>query len=254
MEVSVVMTSYKRAELLDYGLQSMSWYKKKYETEIIVLNDGIEDETENVCKKYSDQLDVKYVFTGQRNKEKEIWRIPGYALNIGVKMSKGDIIIITCPEICHINDAINLLVEPLLLDKMLLTIPIGKDDNHGNYLAGIKALEWNRITDTRPSFKSLPDLRVELPFFMGLSREAFIDIGGYDEDFTGISYDDDDFVERMLLRGCKYKKTEAKVVHLYHPRPHAQFSNEPKFKSRLDYNQKLYEDRKGIIVRNIGKE
>jgi predicted glycosyltransferase involved in capsule biosynthesis len=82
-----------------------------------------------------------------------------------------------------------------------------------------------------------------------MQRQTYIDIGGYDEDFTGQAFDDDDFVTRLQDHGCKYRRTKARCVHLYHTR-----SGPGRSRKLHEYNRKLFNARRGIIVRNVGRE
>ena len=67
MKVSIIMASFKRPKLLDLGLWSLAQQQIKYTLETVIINDGIEDETENICNKYKNILNTKYIFTGRKN-------------------------------------------------------------------------------------------------------------------------------------------------------------------------------------------
>ncbi|MFX1236658.1 MAG: DUF4162 domain-containing protein, partial [Promethearchaeota archaeon] len=41
---------------------------------------------------------------------------------------------------------------------------------------------------------TLPDLNVQLPFLLAIDKVHFTAIRGYDEDFTGIAFDDNDLI------------------------------------------------------------
>ena len=79
---------------------------------------------------------------------------------------------------------------------------------------------------------------------MGMHRKELIAIGGYDEDFTGVGYDDADIMDRLKLNGCFIQRVDAMCVHLYHSRAIH------KDRDRQKYNKKLYRERRGTIVRN----
>lgn len=197
--------------------------------EIIVLNDGFkEGMTLDICEQYG----ARYYWTGQRNEKELIWRCPGFALNVGVKKALGDIIIISCAEIWHVNNCLDTLLEPLYDDEMAIAIPEGRDDN-GTY-----------ELDRRNSYDKLPKLNTKLPFLMAMYKKHYLNIGGYDEDFLGQGYDDNDFVDRLQAYGCKYRQTAARCVHLFHSREkmHGRTSTAG--------NKKLYELRRGQVVRN----
>jgi len=250
MKVSIIIPSFQRSYLLKWDLLSLSKQVMPDDFETIILNDGVMDETAAACLPYKDTLRIKYLFTGQRNMDgRLVWRIPGYAINIGVKQSSGDIIILCCAEMFHINDSVRLITEPFKSagsDK-LITIPQAKDDN-GRFLGHLVNTLGNFDIN---EYERQPKLdNVRFPFFMAMKKSSFVGIGGYDEDFIGTDFDDTDFVRRLVQSGCEYLETEAKVIHLWHARLPMSAERRP----RYEYNQRLYKERESVIVRNVGKE
>jgi glycosyltransferase involved in cell wall biosynthesis len=249
MRVSIIIPSYMRCRLLDWGLSSLSKQNIPFSVEAIVLNDVILDETEQICDHYKEKIDIKYFFTGQRNLDGQLlWRTPGFAINIGVKQSVGDIILICCAEMFHVNNAVELITDIYnsTNSNKVLAIPKAKDDN-GGFLQHLELTHGNFHAahyDNQP-----PLLNVRFPFFIAMKKKEFVDIGGYDEDFTGIDYDDNDFVDRLVGNGCSYVETDAQVIHLWHQRR----SCAPETMTRVRHNENLYLSRKGIIVRNVNK-
>jgi hypothetical protein len=76
-------------------------------------------------------------------------------------------------------------------------------------------------------------------------------MNGFDEDFLGTCFDDNDFIERLQLNGAVSTKVAGRVVHLFHQRPvHSRGPNRVGWLA----NKNLYESRKGILVRNLDKE
>jgi glycosyltransferase involved in cell wall biosynthesis len=242
---SLIITSFQRAHLLKWGLDSLVKQKVPFELETIVVNDGLPDETESVCRRYREKLSIRYLFSGQRNLGGRLkWRVPGFAVNIGAKYARGSVLLISCAEMYHLSNTISQLTGPLLTNHRQITIPIGKDDRDGAFLhllnhpdAGVFDLQ---------AFLNYPDLNTYLPFLIGVWREYFLEIGGYDEDFTGMAFDDNDLVDRLQAFGCRFLKTDALTMHLYHPRRMDQVGMGPEWQ----YNQNLYLSRRGIIRRN----
>jgi glycosyltransferase involved in cell wall biosynthesis len=250
MKVSIIIPTYKRCHLLKWNLISLARQNFPFEFETILLNDGILDETEQLASQYKDQLNIKYIFTGQRNLGGQmIWRVPGYAINIGVKQSSGDIIILCCAEIFHLNNTIEAFVtayDSPESDKVL-AIPHAKDDN-GSFL---KYLETHNGEFNTDIYNAQPPLiNVKFPFFMAMKRAEFVNIGGYDEDFIGTDYDDADIVHRLMGNGCFHTNTDALAIHLWHPRLSMTSERMP----RLEYNKILFEQRRGLILRNEGRD
>ncbi|WP_407313714.1 glycosyltransferase [Desulfosporosinus sp. SB140] len=251
-KVSIIITTFQRTHLLRWGLYSLSLSLKEmpFEYETIVINDGIEDETEEVCKEFREKLNLKYVFTGQRNLNGySVWRVPGFAINIGVKQSSGDILVFCCAEMFHANQTIASLTKPIADNPKLLGIPIGKDDREGVFL---EYLTKNDGSFDLGMYNKCINLDTRMPFLMALHRSQFMEIGGYDEDFVGIAYDDRDLIDRLLKNGCKYCQTDAVTVHLYHPRAKGYY--EGGGPPEWDYNKNLYFSKIGYIVRNEGRE
>lgn len=258
MKISLILPSYKRPELLNLGLWSLSQQKTSYRLEIIVLNDGIVDSTEEICKKYKNKLHIRYIFTGYKNSSEESkFRSPSFALNIGIKKSKGKIIILSSPEIFHLNNTIDYIVSPLIDNKKILSTPqYISIDNTGkvkDYLS--ENLTLNLPEDIFLSLESnTPRCRYasKLPFCIGLYKKELIEIGGYDEDFTGWACDDDDIIGRLILNGLTYNYCSARIIHLYHPK---QYDKELKMNNReYLHNLGLYKKRKGTIIRNKNKK
>lgn len=250
LKVSIIIPTYKRCHLLKWNLFSLANQEFPFKFETIILNDGILDETEQLVSQYKEQLNIKYIFTGQRNLGGQlIWRVPGYTINIGVKHSQGDIIILCCAEIFHLNNTINALVSAYNIsdNNKILAIPHAKDDD-SSFLSHLESSDgvFNiENYNTQP-----PLINVKFPFFLAMKRSVFMEIGGYDEDFTGTDYDDEDLVTRLIDNGCYHIETPAMAIHLWHPRLAMTSERIPRF----EHNKRLFEQRRGIIIRNNNKE
>ncbi len=247
LKVSVVMAAFRRAKLLDAGLSSIAKYKVKLPLEIVVVNDGIEDDTEAVCDSYKGKLDIKYIFSGHRNKGGIKSQSPGLPINIGIKHAAGEILVLTCPEIYHLDDCLNKLIEPLMENRKYLVVPsFMYFDDVGEYTNNI----MNKKNGDLKTCNKRGD-SIEMPFLMGLFKDEITQIGGYDEDFTGYASEDNDLIDRLKLNGCSHFKVNTGIVHLHHGiRCDSGIHWE---EPRWAQNRKLYESRKGQIVRNTGR-
>jgi len=248
-KISIIMSSFNRPQLLNLGLSSILNQKIDYPFETIVVNDGSNDDTENICNLYKDKLNIKYIFSGYRNLKKLTSRPPGFALNIGIKNSTGDIIILTCPEIYHRNNSINEIIKPLIGNNNYLTIPkFMYFDDIGEYTNEL----LSNSNNSRLDLCNINNDDVQMPFLMGIWKKKILDIGGYDEDFIGYAGDDNDFVDRLKLNGCDHYRVNAEIIHLYHGKRCSGVEdwNNPEWA----YNYKLYKERKNIMIRNVNKE
>lgn len=246
---SIIITTFQRPHLLKWGLYSLAKQAMPVDFETIVLNDGIHDETEAICREYEQKLNLRYFFTGQRHTFNQIkWRVPGFAINIGARLARGKILILSCAEMFHLNDCIAQLTYPLLRNPKLLGIPIARDDHDGSFL---KSLNENYAAyDHNAFYNDYPGLNTSLPFLTSISREEFHAIGGYDEDFIGIGYDDNDLMLRLLKNGCQYYQTAAETIHLYHERIWFAMENS----AETIYNRNLFYERQNQIIRNRNHE
>lgn len=252
-KLSIIITSFQRPELLKWGLVSLLKQKINFTYEIIVVNDGLEDDTIKVCKSFT-SLPIKYIHSGTRNKETLKWRVAGFAINIGIKQAMGEKIIITCAEIFHLDtDTVQNTVDNLN-DIKNIVITEGLDDTRAVFLNHLRETQGNFANNVYEKRIGILDtLNTKLPFFMGLDRKEIVKIGGYDEDFIGYAYDDADFTDRLLDNGMDFIQLKNRVVHLYHQRN----TNRPGVDNMMDqlyYNKDLYEKRKGIVIRNVNRK
>lgn len=210
--ISVVMSSFNRPHLLFRGLQSIARQRLTDTLEVVVVNDGKEDDgTRDVCSRFK-SLNIKYIFSGQRNRSKLIVRNPAVPNNLAVSSARGDVIILTCPEIYHL-DVHNFEHATRALKGKSMVVPHALFmDSHGVFLGCIeRALprEANRLLK--------PNITIcEMPYFLVMHKKHFMRIGGYDEDFVGYACEDNDLVNRLLKYGLVRIRTAIRCVHLYH--------------------------------------
>jgi len=258
MKTTILLPSFKRPELLNLGLASLLHFKPTIDFEIIVLNDGIPDGTEEVCKKYEEPLNVRYIFTGQRNLDGVIkHRVPGFALNIGIRQAKGEFIILSCPEMYHLNNSIDIISKTVEIHRnyqkyMIIPDFIYFDQKNllTSHLLKLGAFE-EKINYTLLTSGDFGKCHVEMPYVFGVMKKHLIEIGGYDEDFTGYAGEDCDLIMRLKKIGLLYRRVGAKAIHLFH-----EGTGDGGFHYENPawvHNYNLLLNRKGIIKRNVGR-
>ena len=267
--VSIIIPCFNRSNLLDWHLKTLygtmffnsnGSKKQPISHEILVINDGVADDTEDICNKWKDKFNIKYFFIGNRNKDLDnlIWRIPGFSINYAAKRSSGKMLILTNPEIYHPQDTIGDVVKTLIKTRKALVGPKRVlDDRFGDFINFLN--KWNGSEkDFNDEYRKLYSVEPHpfmpnpyVPYFLGMWKDDFMNINGYDEDFIGIGDDDNDLVDRLKLSGCKYHFVDKEIVHMFHgtKRNSDEILNDPKF----IYNRTLWKDRSGIIKRNINK-
>ena len=125
------------------------------------------------------------------------------ALNLGVKNSKNDYIIITSPEVKPTTDVLQQFSESL--GKNIICEVVDQDEN-GNLTILVSSI-----------------YRSDTPamYFLALFNKGDIEkINGWDEDFMkGYAYEDNDFGERFVRAGLTFEvREDIKGLHQYHPR------------------------------------
>lgn len=231
MKISILLTTYDREDDCIICLTELLKQKTK-EVEIILLDD-LHFNSQKLID-FCALNDIKYIHSGSQKQGQPMWRVPGFALNIGAKQSSGDYLILGNAEIYQISS----YTVQKLAETNLLAFPRVWDQPQNSLVE---------------NYKSFP-ICSELPFFMGVPRESFFRAGGYDEDFVGYAWEDTDLVER-LKKSVDKVKVDADVVHLWNPRGQKSRKYATNLKaSDTTLNKSLYLTRKDILVRNEGRD
>jgi hypothetical protein len=198
-----------------------------------------------ICNKYP-KLKIKYIFLGQRNINeinKLYWRDAGFAINYGLKHCSGELVLINEAEVYNIDcNQINKMIEPHLTQQKLITHPKRVYIDTGILLNQIE----KGIEPTTEVLSKIENFyHAHFHYSIMLYKKELINIGGWDEDFLGSCYTDGDINDRLEMNGMKFVPLDLECIHLFHPRINC---------IGWDYNKRLYEERKNIIIRNQDKQ
>lgn len=193
--VSIVMTAYNRAKLLENSLVTIE--RQKYSPlEVIVVEDGDDGgATKAVCEKHG----VVYI---QRKERPGIrYSNPAIPNNIGLRAARNEIIVLQNAECMHEGNLIKRLaslVEPKL--AVFASVQALNEDGSLNM--------WY----THPTKNARPY------FFCGaMLTEHFHYLRGFDEDFVLYGYDDDNFADRLKLYGVNFLWDDQAIAkHQWH--------------------------------------
>jgi len=105
--ISIIVPVYNEEETIDEVISRIISLGRKLSIEIIVVDDGSEDNTLNIIKKYDQIILVQH----EKNYGK------GAAIQTGIKKSKGDVIIIQDADLEYLPEEIPKIVEPILSGK-----------------------------------------------------------------------------------------------------------------------------------------
>lgn len=196
MKTSLVMATRNHGQYIGKTLRSIFQQKPPFDFEVIVVDDGSDDNTAEVCAKY----DVVYVHLDNHE-----YRNPAPARNIGFKRAKGEVIIQQSDEVIHYErNAIEMLTTLLREGEFVI------------------ATVYNYVmeTDTRVNLYSGPANPRPFFFLGSLWKKDLYAIGGYDEDFKTPGFDDN-WHGLCLTKGLKLTPRYVDVLgyHQHHARP-----------------------------------
>lgn len=212
-KISMVIATYNRGHLLDQNFKRLC--ELTIPDEILVIDDGGTDETETVCRAYSDRLPIRYIY----NKNPQ-HTICSFARNIGIKESQYEWIVTIEPELVLISDAIKQF-----------------KDAHENYPNDIissgkiwfcpecwtpgdigEAEQFEEAGDYQPAFGFQTAIGWVAPYTALWKKEWLVKLGGWDEGFPGPwGWDDIDLLTRLRIDGHgQYINLNVMALHLFH--------------------------------------
>jgi glycosyltransferase involved in cell wall biosynthesis len=195
VKVSICMASYNHGAQLAVTLESIRRQKSAHDVEIIVCDDGSEDDTEAVCERFG--VTRTYL-------DRPFYANPSAARNAAYRLASGDVVIAQSDETIHVtDDAIDRLV--MLSPGTFNIATVYALNQHGSRVS-----EYTGVTNRRPFF------------FLGSLRMSDLRaVGGDDEDFD-LPGCDDDWLGYRLTEGLGLRPEWRQDVighHQWHWRP-----------------------------------
>ena len=204
MRYSFIIPVYNRPDEVGELLESLTRQTEK-DFEVIVVEDGSAIDCRDVCDRYADLLDLHYYAKPNSG--------PGQSRNYGVERATGDYVIILDSDV--------VVPEGYLaaVGKELRAAPAdafgGPDAAHDSFTATQKAISYSMTSffttgGIRGGKKKL-DKFYPRSFNMGVSREAYLRLGGFSKMRFG---EDIDFSIRIFKAGLRCRLfPEAWVWH-----------------------------------------
>ncbi|MGL5056627.1 MAG: galactosyltransferase-related protein, partial [Fusobacteriaceae bacterium] len=164
------------------------------------------------------------------------------ALNNGVRESEGDYLVFCDQDLIFPNDYIQKMVENSHKGEYLMGRAHNTTEKEKNEI--LEKLDLNLSYDIIKSivpeeyFKNMnlqynsdKKRRIFQSLYLnkrgirlagmsyGLFKESYLKVNGYDENYQGWGYEDDDFGNRLCIEGVKSREflTDLIQLHLYHP-------------------------------------
>jgi len=217
--ISIVMTYYNRKKQLINTLKSISDSTIK-DIEIIIVDDASDEE--HRIEDLQEEFNLKLIRIDKKDKW---WVNPCVPFNVGIKESKGDIIVLQNSECYHVGDVLSSIKETITDDNYitLSTYSFTEDlsdiilNVDKEYLlslpqvasGGSESLGWYNHKIYRP---------VYYHFCSAITKENMDKLNGFDERYSdGISYDDAEIIERIKRLELKFEIVDdVSVIHQYH--------------------------------------
>ncbi|MBU1289932.1 glycosyltransferase family 2 protein [Patescibacteria group bacterium] len=209
MKLSVVIPTYNRRDTLIETLKAFS--RQSYKNfEIIIVDDGSTDGTEEVVKGINLSLKIKYIF--QQNKG------PASARNLGIKQAKNEIIFFTGDDIIPSE---NLLEEHINIHRTA-------NENisvlgYTKWAPQIRITPFRKyITDYHFAYPSINDENnVDWGYFYTSNvsiRKKFLEKTElFDEEFPYAAYEDSELGYRLFKNGMRTVFNKKAVAYHNHP-------------------------------------
>lgn len=213
-EITLLITSMNRAHLMGENLMRLRALTQP--SEIIVVDDGGDDNTEHVLASAGLKLDceTRYIYTHHPGPT-----ICSHARNIGVKAAKHEWIVTTEPEIVFKSDVLAQMVE-LEPEHRRQVISAGK--------VWFAPNRWRPRDTNNPVLRRADDYPTPdgaqtavgwvAPYIALYKKSWLTAIGGWDESFPNSwGWDDIDLLTRLRIHGHgQHIALDMEAIHLFH--------------------------------------
>jgi len=207
LDYSFIIPVYNRPQEVMELLDSFLGLQFHDEFEIVIIEDGSSEKSEDIVESYSDRLNISYYFKENSG--------PGASRNYGMQCAKGNYFIILdsdCILPPHYLDTVD-----AFLNANFFHCYGGADSAHLSFTPLQKAINYAMTSfittgGIRGSERSVTDFEPR-SFNMGISKEAFLKTGGYAKIHPG---EDPDLSQRIKKEG--YSTTFIPNAYVFHKR------------------------------------
>jgi len=205
IEASIIIPTYNRKNILKKCLSALfnqSYPKDKYE--IILVDDGSTDKTEEMLASLSPPCRLNYISNKKRLGQPK-------SRNRGIKAAKGNYIIFTDSDIIVVPEFIQ---EHLKFHKLYKNAII---NGELIYISSLDEVGKKKKSIWDMSFSSFNTANVSV------KKESLIKVGGFDEEFLPYGWEDKELGYRLRKMGLKNKKNPKALG--YHFKKRGDISN-----------------------------
>lgn len=202
MSVSIIIPTFNGGSRIGNCLDALLPQIAERGAEILVVDDGSADNTQEVVARYSGVR-----LFSQKNAG------PGAARNRGALEAKGTIILFTDDDCVPTSDWLSAMIEPFD-DPEVVGVK-------GVYRTRQKAVAARFVQveyeDRYRLMAGLPDIDFIDTYSAGFRRDRFLEMNGYDDSFPVACAEDIELSYRMSARGWKMKFVPTAIVYHTHP-------------------------------------
>ena len=232
MTTSIVITTHNRNPQLHQTLASIR--AQAFNSEIIVVDDGDLSHGYPSAKLVCETFGAKHIPC--RRPASTQFRNPAYPNNLGIRAATGDVVILQNAECKH--------VDPETIAKLTALVTPGNA-----VFARVLSIQENGA----PGLLYCGEENPRPYFFCGaIRRDWLVNLRGFDEDFTGAGFDDDDLADRLGGSDVEFVFSDVLVHHQWH-KPAGVYADVEAM--RTLYQEKTAAMLRGELgaVRNVGK-
>lgn len=206
MKLSLILTVNNRPPEVSRQVAAALKLPGNRPDELVVVLDRAPDELGRETIKIYQGLATEVIFTTIEGEPG--WRGPARAWNAGFKAASGDTLMCISSEVVLDEGCIDRLREQV-------------DSNTAIFGACHNSVDKNMVIGADPGLLVSTKMPRPLGFIVAMPAARVEEIGGFDEDFMGgFWYDDDDFFLRLWNTGVRFVFDDAvHGVHLDHDRP-----------------------------------
>jgi len=203
-KISVIIPAYNAENKIKKTLNAV--LSQKYpekELEVIVVDDGSSDNTINIIKKFKK---VKLITKKHGG--------PASARNLGVKKSKGDIILFTDSDCIPKKNWIKRMIEPFNNKDVVAVAGTYDTLNDDFFMARFVGYE---IEMRHQKMKELDSIDFVGTYNCAFRKLLFLKYGGFNELFKEASGEDPELSFRMIEKGKRIVFQSKSIVYHKHP-------------------------------------
>jgi len=223
--ISIVMPILNRLDLLRRAFPSI--YTQDYPREnyeVIFVDYGSTDGLKEYLQALSGVLNLTYLRIDDSKAKIPVYHgptgtcNPALAWNVGIRRARGDLLMLTSPEVIHVTETLwqadELGKEGRVVRARVVDVPpwtqLLMDELHTFSASGLINLT---CSTERPDMAGL--------YFIGVIPKSLMEkIGGIDEDYMmGLAWEDTECGRRMMASGVELFHADDMIgLHQYHPR------------------------------------